>query len=78
MYELLCIECLRYNSSTILLITPPLHRPRSNKTATPFTPPLCFMLSGDGQLNRSHSKYHSCKKKQWRSKVGRGGDSVMG
>ena len=32
-------------------ITPPPHRPRSNKTATTFTLLLCIILSGDVQLN---------------------------
>ena len=57
------LKCLRSNSSTGLLITPPSYKPRSNnKTATKFTVLLCIILSGDIQLNPGPSKCNSCKK----------------
>ena len=56
------LKCLKSNSSTGLLITPPPYKPKSNKTATKFTVLLCIILSGDIQLNPGPSKCNSCKK----------------
>ena len=56
------LKCLISNSSTGLLIIPPPHKPRLNKTATHFTVLLCIILSGDIQLNPGPSKCNSCKK----------------